>query len=109
MAAKVDKNTHFEAGCFQIVENLSLFISRETIKCLEFNNDQVKTDQVCNVLLIEYLAFVPNLNWFLSIKWYSSRTQFDFHCFLIDRFQKPGAKVAMHFNSSTHDGIHFLF
>ena len=78
-------------------------------KRLDFNDNLLKANQVSKKLFLQGHAFILNGDRLLSDKRNVFGFQFNFHGFLVDRFQEARAKLTMYLNRCSYNGVHFVF
>jgi len=88
---------------FQVVNHLRFFGSCQSCQSLDFNHHTLVTEKISSILCLKLLSFELNGQLDLLTKRNGTFNKFDSECFLINRFQKAGAKLALHFHGSPND------
>lgn len=104
---KIDKQRFGQGGCFEVVDHLSLFVSRKVLKGFEFHDDGTITDKISAVGSIEHNPPVMDRDRMLPLVGNPSQDELPLKRFLINRFKKTMPQFSMNSHRCTDDGIGF--
>ena len=105
VAAEVEEEADSEAGGFEIVEELGVFVAGELVERLQLDDDLPVTYEVDLVFLGKAMPFVGDVERFFGFKRYAAGAQFDLHGFLIHFFEEARPEGTMQFDGRPGDGI----
>jgi hypothetical protein len=106
---KIDKEGDFIPGRTEVIDYLGAVFIGQHGNGLEFHNDFLKADKVWFVVLIEWMAFVFQVQWFLGDERNALQAKFKLHAFLIHGLQKTAALNFVNLKASANDAVSFVF
>lgn len=60
MTAEIDKQCHSEFRRFEVVQCLGFFSASQMVECFQFNDNLLVTDEIRNLLLLEFMPLVED-------------------------------------------------
>ena len=106
--AKVDEKPKFKPAGFQVIENLSAMLVRESRESLQLDDYFVVADKIGEIFLVENSASIFKGQSRLRNCWDAAILEFNAKTFLIHRLVKAAALVFVNFEAGANNGITFL-
>src|SRR5882672_11702908 len=105
---KIQQQAALHEGRLQLIYPLCVICTREFGDCLRLHQKVVVANKVGSVAARKQLAFVTNGQWHLSTKWNLSILEFYSESTLVNCFEKPAPKLAMHCHRGTYNCMALL-